>query len=245
VISIEHEKWDEGKVAILRLSRPEKRNAMTPAMLTELEGALRRCAEARAVVISGEGSIFCAGFDLTLCQDDRGALEELLRGLTRVIVAMRETPCPVVVSAHGAAIAGGCAVAAAADILVTNTEAKLGYPVVRLGISPAVNAPVVAERMGHGGTRARLLDPQVISGTEAVRCGLACEALAEASAVEPRAVEIARALATKPRCGLEATKLWLERVSPAPLLDEALASSLELVGGEEENRLLPLAWRQR
>lgn len=241
MIAVEH----QGAVAVVRLCRAEKRNAMTPAMLADLETAVRQNADARAMVISGDGKTFCAGFDLTLCQHDRGALAALLTGLSKVILAMREATCPVVVSAHGAAIAGGCAVAAAADIVITNVDAKLGYPVVRLGISPAVNAPVVADRVGYGGARSRLLDPQVISGAEAVRCGLACEALAEVGLVEARAIEISTMIAAKPRDGVAATKAWLNRVSPWLRMPEALDCSLSLVGGDEEKRMLPAAWERR
>src|SRR5262252_9290302 len=121
-----------GDISIIRLNRPDKRNAMTPKMLARLCEAIDTASAAKAIVLSGVGDVFCAGFDLTLCRDDDAVLGDLLTGLSRAVRAIRSTPCPVVTSAHGAAIAGGCALVAAADVVVTNVEAKLGYPVVRL-----------------------------------------------------------------------------------------------------------------
>ena len=75
-----------------------------------------------AVVLEGEGAAFCAGFDLSLCKENSDAMKELLTGLSGVIRAMRGCPAPVVVAAHGAAIAGGCAMLAGADVVVTHNE---------------------------------------------------------------------------------------------------------------------------
>ena len=231
-----------GRVAVIRLDRASKRNALTPPMLANLAGAIDRAISAHAIVLSGVGDVFCAGFDLTLCRTDDGALEALLEGLSRVIVAMRTTPSPVVVSAHGAAIAGGCALLGGGDVVVTNEAAKLGYPVLKLGISPAVSAPFLRLSVGDGGARARLLEPSVITGKEAVRVGLAHECLSSATDCEGRALEIARGMAAKPRESLRWTKAWLNELAGWSASGAALAASLSLVGGDEEGRMLPQAW---
>ncbi len=234
-----------GGVAVLRLDRPEKRNALTPGMLESLERSLVQLETAAAIVIGGVGDVFCAGFDLALCRDDDDALRELLSGLSRVLRAMRASPGPVVVSAQGAAVAGACAMLAAADVVVTNRGARLGYPVVRLGISPAVNAPMLAAAVGSGPARARLLDPGLIDGEEALRIGLAHECVADAAGVEPRALAIARELAAKPAHALSATKAWLNHLDATvddESLDVGLRASLALVGTREQHELLPLAW---
>ncbi|MFZ4573712.1 MAG: enoyl-CoA hydratase/isomerase family protein [Phycisphaerales bacterium] len=234
----------DGNVAVIRLDRPAKLNALTPAMLGSLAGAFDRATSADAVVLSGVGETFCAGFDLTLCRDDDGALAALLEGLSRVIVSMRTTPSPVVVSAHGAAIAGGCALLGGGDLVVTNEAAKLGYPVLKLGISPAVSAPFLRLSVGDGGARTRLLEPAVISGNEALRIGLAHECLASGAACEGRALELARAMAAKPRDAMRWTKAWLNELAGWSTSRAALETSLSLVGGAEESRMLPQAWNR-
>ncbi len=138
----------DGGVRTIVLDRPEKRNALTPAMLDDLAAGVRAVtlgkgddAGVRAVLIRGEGRCFCAGFDLDLCRDDgpeQAVMKSFLAGLSDAIVAMRACPRPVVIAAHGAAIAGGCALLGGADLVVADRDAKLGYPVVRLGVSPAI-----------------------------------------------------------------------------------------------------------
>jgi enoyl-CoA hydratase/carnithine racemase len=237
-----------GEISIIRLDRPAKRNAQTPVMLANLVGAVERAASARAIVLSGVGEVFCAGFDLTLCRDDERALGKLLTGLSRAVLALRSAPCPVVVSAHGAAIAGGCALAAAGDIVVTNAGAKLGYPVVRLGISPAVNAPALRAAIGAGAARTRALDPGLVDGREACRVGLAHVCVEEAGACEAEAIRIAEGLAAKPRHALGYTKRWLGELDGT--LDEqgwekALAVSMSLVNSAEQTERLAAVWAEK
>lgn len=235
-----------GEVAVIRLDRPDKRNAQTPKMLANLVGAIERANSARAIVLSGVGEVFCAGFDLTLCRDDDGVLGELLTGLAAAVKAVRTAPCPVVVSAHGAAIAGGCALALAGDLVVTNAEAKLGYPVVRLGISPAVNAPVVRASVGDGPARARLLEPRLVDGLDAYRIGLVHECVPLLSNCEPRAIAVAQELAAKPRHALGYTKRWLgelDGTTDNAVLERSLRVSTDLVGGPEQHERLAEMWK--
>lgn len=252
-----------GSVGVVTLSRAEKKNALTPGMLELVRVAIHGLGGThekgsptsnpiplgegvRAVVIEGEGAAFCAGFDLSLCKENSDALRELLTGLSEVIRAMRACPVPVVVAAHGAAIAGGCAIVAAADVAVTHNECKLGYPVVRLGISPAVNAPLVMQGLTPGATRERLLSSQLISGWEALRGGLVHECIEDAGKVRDRATTIASQLASKPAPGMRATKAWLNELDGSlsrETLDRALDVSMRLVGSAEERGRLAELWK--
>jgi enoyl-CoA hydratase/carnithine racemase len=193
--------------------------------------------------------VFCAGFDLSACRDDPGVLGDLLSGLAAVTRAMRDHPAPMVVSAHGAALAGGCAIVAAADIAVTHESATLGYPVVRLGISPAVSAPMLRQATGDGNARVRLLDTKLVDGREALRLGLVHECVAGgdggAERNEARAIEIARSLAEKPRHAIAWTKRWCNEIDGSldrRSIDAALETSLSLVGSPEERELLAQVW---
>jgi enoyl-CoA hydratase/carnithine racemase len=235
-----------GHVSIIRLDRPDKRNAQTPKMLANLAAAIDRAMSAHAIVLSGVGEVFCAGFDLTLCREDDAVLGDLLTGLARAVWTIRQAPCPVVVSSHGAAIAGGCALAAAGDIVVTNKDAKLGYPVVRLGISPAVNAPTLRATVGEGPARTRQLDPALIDGAEALRVGLAHHCVDTVAQCEPLAVKLAQELERKPRLGLAYTKRWLGQLDGTldhARLDEGLRTSMDLVGSAEQRERLAELWK--
>lgn len=235
------------RILIIRFDRPEKRNALTPAMLTSLISNLDTAWSAHAIVLSGVGETFCAGFDLALCQEDATALPALLEGLSRAVRALRAIPAPVVVSAHGAAIAGGCALLSGCDLVVTHPTATLGYPVLRLGISPAVAAPALNLSVGPGSARARLLSGQLITGTEAHHLGLAHHLVDDSDQAEARAIALARELIAKPRHAMAYTKNFLNKVddalnpahSPlAPHFDAALATSRSLSGTPEQQERL-------
>lgn len=237
-------------VVTVELGRPDKRNALTPEMLDELGDRVAAIdAEARAVLLCGAGSVFCAGFDLRRCAEDPGGdtMRALLVGLSRAIAALRALHAPVVAAAHGAAIAGGCALLGGADLVITDRAAKLGYPVVRIGVSPGVSGPALAGRVGLGPARVRLLDPGLIDGAEAGRIGLADEVVASAPAVRDRAAALARALADKPAPAIEATRRWVDELESrgrAGAAADALDASLAIVGNDDERARLEAMWRR-
>lgn len=231
-------------VAVVRLDRPEKKNALTPGMLDDLCSALTSAGQrAAAIVLAGCGEAFCSGFDLSLCKEDSSALASLLAGLSRAIRLLRDLPVPIVAAAHGAAIAGGCALLAGSDIVVTHPTCRLGYPVVRLGISPAVNAPFLLDAIGPGPSREWLLSGQILTGLDAHRRGLAHDLAQTAEQVIDAAQSIADQLAAKPTVGLVATKRWLNELSPAEAAaSRALGVSMSLVGSTEQRRRLASLW---
>ncbi|MFZ2873495.1 MAG: enoyl-CoA hydratase/isomerase family protein [Phycisphaerales bacterium] len=234
-----------GEVAVLRLDRAAKKNALTPAMLRDLVARVAGCASARAIVLSGVGDVFCAGFDLTLAKDDEGALAALITELASAVRALRDAPVPVVASAHGAAIAGGCALLCACDYVVADAASRIGYPALRLGISPAVSAPSLASAVGVGPARRLQLDPGVISGEEAARLGLVSDLLRTGAECEPRAILLAAQLSRKPAAALAHTKRWLNRIDPLcddHSSEDGLRASLAGVGGAEQRRLLAQVW---
>lgn len=242
---------DNGRVTALMLNRPGRRNALTPGGLSQLADAARAAGDtSRVVLLAGEGKVFCAGFDLTLCREspDGAVMRELLRALSHAVRTLRNLPIPVVAAAHGAAIAGGCALLGGADIVVTDMHAKLGYPVLRLGVSPAVSAPFLMPAVGSGPARELMLNPAFITGSDAHKMGLAHELVPEPDDVTARARQIASELADKPAVGLAATKRLLnqlDRTDSEEIAREALGVSLALTGGDEERRLLPAVWARR
>lgn len=236
----------DGRVLLLILNRPEKRNALTPAMLTELVQEATKCRPlCDAIVLCGEGGVFCSGFDMKLVHEQPGTLDLLLKGLSEAISDLRSLGLPIVVAAHGAAVAGGCALLGAGDVVVTDQDAQLGYPVVKLGISPAVSAPTVLNSTSPGAVRARLLDPQLIDGREARRIGLVQVCCDIKEDVVPRALREARLLASKPAHAMLATRQLLDSLcdslTPASRV-KALSASLALADSDDQRARVASLW---
>jgi len=235
------------RIATVALDRPDKRNAMTPGMLDELQSCLDQLPDdLRALVLVGNGKVFCAGFDLKLCAADPegSTMRALLTALSSIVGTLRAKPFPVVLGVHGAAAAGGCALLGGADIVIANRDAKLGYPVVRIGVSPAVSAPYMMASITPGAVRNRLVDTQLIDATHAHRIGLVHRLVENAEEVRAEALRIAGVLDSKPMPGLRATKAWLNEIS-APMTEQAaegLAASLALTGSDEERTRLAALW---
>ncbi|HWS55012.1 MAG TPA: enoyl-CoA hydratase-related protein [Pyrinomonadaceae bacterium] len=135
----------EGPVALVTLNRPEKRNALNDELVAALKGALRD-ADARegvrAVVLTGAGADFCAGADLSaLRKISEGSITENLedaQSLMELFALVRRVRVPVVAAVRGRALAGGCGLATACDIVLASASARFGYPEVKIGFVPAM-----------------------------------------------------------------------------------------------------------
>ena len=135
----------EGTTAILTLNRPEKRNALSDNLVNSLKEALRR-ADAddalRLIVIKGAGTDFCSGADLSVLQKvaEGSILENLAdaENLMELFALVRRVKIPVIAAVHGRALAGGCGLATACDLVLATKTAKFGYPEVKIGFVPAM-----------------------------------------------------------------------------------------------------------
>ena len=135
----------EGSVALVTLNRPEKRNALVAALVAALKDALRDADtrdEVRAVVVTGAGADFCSGADLSaLKKISEGSVEDNLadaRSLMELYALIRSVRVPVVAAVRGRALAGGCGLATACDIVLAASSACFGYPEVKIGFVPAM-----------------------------------------------------------------------------------------------------------
>lgn len=136
---------DEGSIRTLTLNRPEKRNALNDALVAGLKGALReadRDDSLRAIVIRGAGKDFCSGADLeSLRKISESSYDENLedaRSLAELFAMIRRVRIPVIAAVHGRALAGGCGLATACDLVVASESARFGYPEVKIGFVPAI-----------------------------------------------------------------------------------------------------------
>jgi enoyl-CoA hydratase/carnithine racemase len=125
-------------VARLTLNRPERRNAISAAMLSELTSALDKIAvdrSVRAVVIAAAGPVFCAGHDLSeMVGRSRTEYEALFGRCSRVMQQIRRLPQPVIARVQGIATAAGCQLVATCDLAVASTEARFATPGVKIGL---------------------------------------------------------------------------------------------------------------
>ncbi len=202
----------------LNLNRPEKRNALLPgtlATLTEHINAAATDPDTRAICITANGPTFCAGFDLHAMAASPNNVEQLLSELAAAVAAMRNCPKPVVLAAQGAAVAGGCALLAGADLVIADANCKLGYPVANLGLSPAVSAPTLRARIGPGNARTRLLSPRLTTADHAKRTGLIDITVPVPEDTRPRAHNETQKLAAKGPAATAATKRWLNEIEQA------------------------------
>jgi len=132
-------------LARITLNRPDKRNALNDELIGALKQALRRANDddhVKAVIISGAGSDFCSGADLAALQKISAAsVEENLedaRSLMEVFTLIRSLRAPVVAAVKGRALAGGCGLASACDIVLAARSSRFGYPEVKIGFVPAM-----------------------------------------------------------------------------------------------------------
>jgi enoyl-CoA hydratase/carnithine racemase len=122
----------------LTLNRPRRRNALSRALLAEMEAALEQIASdssARVVVICGSGEAFCAGHDLSeMVGRSEAEYRDLFTACSRVMQALRRLPQPVIARVHGIATAAGCQLVASCDLAVASTDAQFAAPGVKIGL---------------------------------------------------------------------------------------------------------------
>lgn len=135
----------DGAVARITLNRPEKRNALNDAVIAALKESLKSAAadkNVRVIVISGAGKDFCSGADLSALQKIAGASvsdnTEDARSLLELFLLIRRVHVPVVAAVTGRALAGGCGLATACDLVLASASARFGYPEVKIGFVPAM-----------------------------------------------------------------------------------------------------------
>lgn len=134
-----------GSMRNLTLNRPEKRNALNDALVDALKVALKEAdadESLRTIIIRGAGKDFCSGADLeALRKISESSYEENLddaRSLAELFALIRLVRIPVIAAVHGRALAGGCGLATACDLVIAAESARFGYPEVKIGFVPAI-----------------------------------------------------------------------------------------------------------
>jgi len=169
----------QGGVLHLVLNRPEKRNALDAELVSALKEALRAAdgeEEVRVVALSGAGSDFCSGADLgALRVVSEGSTIDNLRdsdALAELFLLPRQMRKPVVALVRGRALAGGCGLATACDLIVAEEGARFGYPEVKIGFVAAMVMAILRRSVSEKRAFQLLVEGEEIDATEAERIGL-------------------------------------------------------------------------
>ncbi|MBI4864783.1 MAG: enoyl-CoA hydratase/isomerase family protein [Candidatus Riflebacteria bacterium] len=174
----------DGPVTVVTLCRPEVHNAFDSAMIAELNGLFDGIVadrEVRLVAITGEGKSFCAGADLNWMREIvRYSFEQNLeesRNLARLMWTIASLPVPTIALVNGAALGGGCGLAAVCDVVIASTAAVFSLSEVKIGLVPACISPYVIRRMGDSRARQCFLTGERLTAERAVAFDLANEAV--------------------------------------------------------------------
>ena len=169
----------ENSVASIVLNRPEKRNALNDALIAEIKRGLEQAAgddNVRAIVISGAGKDFCSGADLSALQKIAQASvsdnAEDARSLLDLFIQIRQIRVPVVAAVKGRALAGGCGLATACDLVLASETARFGYPEVKIGFVPAMVLAILRRNVSEKRAFELITRGEEIGATYAKETGL-------------------------------------------------------------------------
>jgi len=238
-------------IMVITLNRPEQRNALNAAMMAALIDAVESIAPREGcsvVLLRGAGSAFCAGFDLAEAVAQPGLMSRDIEQLDAITRSLRRLPQVVVAAVQGAALAGGCAIVSACDFVVAAPEASFGYPVHRIGVSPAVTIPTLRRTIGDGPCRALLMGGRIIDAIEAHRIGLVSHLAASASSLDAEYIALCQSLASKGPLALRTTKRWINELDGSmddAAFDAAVAASATNANEPESRQLLQSFWERR
>jgi enoyl-CoA hydratase len=225
-IAVERNEADH--VAIVKLNRPDRLNALDVEMISELQqalSALERDAAIAAVVLTGAGErAFCAGADISGFKETRGALKsaEIARRGQRLTLLMEQMGTAVVAAINGFALGGGMELAMAADIRIAADHAKFSQPEVNLGIMPGFGGTQRSARLlGRGWAMYLCLTGEQIDAAEALRIGLVQRVTSKEALLE-EALRIAKLIASKAPLAVAAVKRAIDEGLQHPATSLAL-----------------------
>ena len=166
----------QDEIGIVTLNRPERRNALSIALLRELIGlfeSIGRSREARVVILKGAGPAFCAGHDLTeLVDHPLNSIRTLFQTCIDLMELMHTIPQPVIAQVHGIATAAGCQLAASCDLVVAEEGAQFATPGVTIGLFCTTPMVAVSRSVGRKKALEMLMTGEMLSAREAMAAGM-------------------------------------------------------------------------
>src|SRR6266404_3326321 len=162
------------QIAVVTLNRPERRNALTLELLTELCAAIKAASDepqGRIVILRGAGAAFCTGLDLKDAADQSKA-HATAEMVAKTLITLAETRLVTIAAIHGAAVAGGAGIMSACDFVVAAERTKIGYPEVRRGLVAGLVMTFLRRQVGERNMRELLLGSELIDAEHAKEIGL-------------------------------------------------------------------------
>jgi methylglutaconyl-CoA hydratase len=222
---------DEGRIRIIEMNRPDRRNALNPAMMVELLQALAAATkdDCTVVILTGRGAAFCAGMDLDHLKSMTDKTIEEQREdsvlVARLLRRLYDFPMPTIAAVNGPAIAGGTGIATVCDFTLAVAAAKFGYTEVRIGFIPAIVASFLSRQVGEKQARDMLLTGRIISAEEALALGLVRKIVPETELMN-EAMQLAQNLLQNSPSAMRLTKKLLSSHAEAEL-DAEIAEAID------------------
>lgn len=227
----------DGSIEYVTLNRPDVRNAFNQEVIAELTAwateltAQAEAQKVRAVILSGAGKVFCAGADLTWMSKMIGyTREENMRdalAMSRMFTALNSLPVPLIGRIQGAALGGGCGLAAVCDIVVACDDAVFGFTEAKLGILPAVISPFALAKIGRSAARDLFLTGARFSAARALEIGLV-HAVVPASELDDTIARYLREILTAGPEAIAAAKALIQKVWNQPI-EEAMTTTAGVI----------------
>jgi len=176
----------EQAIARITLNRPDKRNALDSQIVNEVKDALGEAARdqsVRVVLLTGAGKDFCSGADLAALQriSEATVMENVTdaRNMGELFIEMRRHPRPIIAAVRGRALAGGCGLATACDIVLAAESAQFGYPEVNIGFIPAMVMAILRRSVSEKRAFELITRGEVIAARTAADIGMITRVFAD------------------------------------------------------------------
>ncbi len=170
------------QIKVITLNRPERRNALTIELLTELAAAIKVASDEpheRILILRGAGAAFCTGMDLKVATSQNAhAMAEMV---AETLLTLSQTRLITIAAVHGAAVAGGAGIMSACDFVVAAEGTKIGYPEVRRGLVAGLVMTFLRRQAGERNMRELLLGSELIDAERAKEIGLVNRVVTEAN----------------------------------------------------------------
>jgi len=162
------------QITVVTFNRPERRNALTLELLTELQAAVNVVSnqpQQRVLILRGAGAAFCTGLDLKEAADQAKA-HATAEMVANTLIAISQTRLITIAAVHGAAVAGGAGIMSACDFVIAAERTKIGYPEVRRGLVAGLVMTFLRRQVGERNMRELLLGSELIDAERAREIGL-------------------------------------------------------------------------
>jgi methylglutaconyl-CoA hydratase len=222
------------RVAYITLNRPEKRNALSHDLVTELKDAFAQAEmddHVRVIILNAQGEAFSAGADLSYLQQMQSFSYEQnfadSTHLKELFLQIYELKKIVIAEVQGHALAGGCGLATVCDFVFAVPEARFGYTEVKIGFIPAIVMVFLLRKIGEGKSKQMLLSGALISADEASAIGLINSVISKTK-IHDDVFRFANELAyTNSAYSMALTKQMVAKVQSLSL-DDALTFAAEM-----------------